>query len=117
MPPTRAGEPSPPAGAGDAVPGLAARILWPAFLMAGVLEALTFAVVDPDGLAWFGGAPLALSRPAVYTITFFLYWGVISTSGALTALLAVPPEPLRGRHHRPREPAVDAALNRTRGRS
>jgi len=30
-------------------------ILWPAFLVAGVLETLTFAVVDPADLRWFGG--------------------------------------------------------------
>jgi hypothetical protein len=63
-------------------------ILWPAFLMAGVLEMMTFAVVDPGDLRWFGGAPVEFSRQAVYTLTFLIYWAVISISGALTALLA-----------------------------
>ena len=31
-------------------------ILWPSFLMAGVLEMLVFALVDPAGLRWMGGS-------------------------------------------------------------
>ncbi|WP_372527745.1 hypothetical protein [Piscinibacter sp.] len=65
----------------------ALQILWPAFLMAGVLEMLVFAVIDPGDLHWFGGPPVELSRQAVYTLTFLIFWGVIATAGALTALL------------------------------
>lgn len=78
----------------------ALAILWPAFLMAGVLEMLVFVVVDPGDLRWFGGAPVELSREAVYTVTFLIFWGVIATAGALTALLGVGAEELnadRGR--------------------
>lgn len=64
-------------------------ILWPAFLMAGVLEMLVFVVVDPSDLHWFGGAPVELSRQAVYTVTFLIFWGVIAVSGALTMLLCM----------------------------
>lgn len=46
-------------------------IAWPAFLMAGVLEMLVFALVDPQDMHWFG-QPLALSREGVYTIAFLL---------------------------------------------
>lgn len=62
-------------------------ILWPAFLMAGVLETLVFALVDPANLHWFGGEQVELSASAVYTLAFFVFWGVISTAGALTRLL------------------------------
>ena len=62
-------------------------ILWPAFLMAGVLELLVFALVDPGNLHWFGGEQVALSASAVYTLAFFVFWGVIATAGALTQLL------------------------------
>jgi len=65
----------------------ALTILWPAFVMAGVLEALVFVVVDPETFAWWGSAPLAWTRSAVYTVTFFIFWGVISTSAAITQLL------------------------------
>lgn len=64
-------------------------ILWPAFLMAGVLEMLVFVVVDPSELRWFGGEPVALSRQGVYTVTFLIFWLVISLSGALSALLGM----------------------------
>jgi hypothetical protein len=69
-------------------------ILWPSFLMAGVLEMLTFVVVDPDSLTLFGVTPLDWTRPAVYSITFLIYWAVISMAGALTALLDDPPQPV-----------------------
>jgi len=76
----------PSAGAG--LKQRALTILWPAFLMAGVLEMLVFVVVDPSDLRWFGGEALELSRQAVYTVTFLIFWGVIATAGALTALLS-----------------------------
>ncbi len=62
-------------------------ILWPAFLMAGVLEALVFVWVDPAQLRWFGDTSLDLSSTAVHTLAFLLFWGVIATAGALTSLL------------------------------
>jgi hypothetical protein len=60
---------------------------WPSFLMAGVLEMLVFAVVDPRELHWQGGA-LDWSRPAVYTVAFFMFWAVIALSSALSVWLA-----------------------------
>ena len=68
-------------------------ILWPAFLMAGVLEMMVFAVVDPSSMHWFGAEPIEWSRSAVYSVTFFIFWGVIATSGAITALLEEPGPP------------------------
>lgn len=65
----------------------ALTILWPAFVMAGVLEALVFVVVDPTDLHWWGGAPIEWSRSAVYSVTFFIFWGVISTASAISHLL------------------------------
>lgn len=65
-------------------------IAWPAFLMAGVLEVLVFAMVDPQDLHWFG-QPLALSRQAVYTAAFFIFWAVAMASSALTTLLSMSP--------------------------
>jgi hypothetical protein len=65
-------------------------IVWPAFLMAGVLEILVFAVVDPQDMHWFG-MPLDLTRQAIYTIAFFVFWGVAVVSSGLTTLLAMSP--------------------------
>ena len=66
---------------------VALQILWPAFLMAGVLEVLVFALVDPNDMHWFGGAPIPASRQAIYTLAFFAFWAVIAAAGAITALL------------------------------
>ena len=68
-------------------------ILWPSFLMASVLEMMVFAVVDPSGMTWFGMEPIDWSRSAIYSVTFFIFWGVIATSGAITALLEEPSAP------------------------
>jgi hypothetical protein len=65
-------------------------IAWPAFLVAGVIEVLVFAVVDPQDLQWFGH-PLAISREGVYTLAFFAFWLLTMASSALTTLLAMSP--------------------------
>lgn len=70
---------------------VALTILWPSFLMAGVLEAIVFASVDPADLR-FEQLGLGLSPQAVYTIAFFVFWGVLSTSAAITALLLSGPD-------------------------
>ena len=58
-------------------------VLWPAFVMAGVLEALVFVVVDPASLTWFGGSPVELTREAVYTVSFFIFWAIIAAASFL----------------------------------
>jgi uncharacterized membrane protein YcfT len=65
-------------------------ILWPAFLMAGVLELLVFAVVDPQDMHWFG-QNFEMSRQATYTLGFFVFWLVTALAGALTLFLSLPP--------------------------
>ncbi len=67
-------------------------ILWPSFMMAGVMEGLVFSVVDPADLRWMGHIPIEASPLAVYSMSFLAMWGVISTSGALTALLWIDPD-------------------------
>ncbi len=65
-------------------------VVWPAFLVAGVLEMLVFATVDPHDLHWFG-QPLEqeLSRQGLYTLAFFVFWAVTCVSSALTMLLGL----------------------------
>ncbi len=85
-------EPTPPQDAGIRRP-LRERVmlvLWPSFVMAGVLEMLVFALVDPNGLRWFGGEPLDWSRNAVYSVSFFVFWMVIAVSAGVTSLLEGP---------------------------
>jgi uncharacterized membrane protein YcfT len=65
-------------------------IVWPAFLMAGVIEMLVFAMVDPQDLHWFGH-PLEMSRQGVYTLAFFVFWVITAIGGGLTTLLSMSP--------------------------
>ena len=86
------------APADDAASPLSTRamaILWPSFLMAGVLEMLVFSVVDPQALRWFGSREIDMAPAGIYTLAFFVFWIVISTAGALTDLLEHPAHSLR----------------------
>ena len=65
---------------------------WPAFLVAGVLEMVVFAMVDPGDLHTFGGGRIDLSPQAVYTLAFFVFWAATAVAGALTLMLARPAE-------------------------
>lgn len=65
-------------------------ITWPAFLVAGVLEMLVFAMIDPAKMSWFG-RPLGISNLGVYTLAFFVFWAFTMVSGALTTLLSMSP--------------------------
>lgn len=65
-------------------------IVWPSFLMAGVLEMFAFAMVDPQDIHRFSQT-MQLSRQGIYTVTFFVFWLVTMLSSALTALLAISP--------------------------
>jgi hypothetical protein len=66
-------------------------VLWPAFLLACAAELLVFALVDPGDLHWRGQA-IGLSRQAVYTAGFFVFWLLAVGSSALTLLLTKPAE-------------------------
>ena len=64
--------------------------IWPAFLMAGLMEVLVFAMVDPQDLHWFG-QPVALSAQAVYTLAFFAFWAITMLASAMTVFLISSP--------------------------
>lgn len=66
-------------------------VVWPAFLVAAVLEMVVFALVDPQDLHWFSGAALDWSREAIYTAAFFFFWAMAAISGGITTLLSLPP--------------------------
>lgn len=64
----------------------AMTIVWPSFLMAGVLEGIVFSVVDPTELR-FGSHLIDASPQAIYTVAFLAFWAVLATACALTTLL------------------------------
>lgn len=66
-------------------------IAWPSFLVAGILEMLVFAMVDPRDLHWWSGQAVGGSRQALYTGAFFVFWGITMVGSALTLLLAQTP--------------------------
>lgn len=61
-------------------------ILWPSFLAAALAEMLFFTLFDPDELSLFWRV-LPLSRTAVYSIGFMLFWAFAALSSWMTALL------------------------------
>ena len=65
-------------------------IAWPAFLVAGVLEVVVFAMFVPQDMQWFG-QPVELSRQGIYTLSFFAFWIITAGSSALTTLLSMSP--------------------------
>jgi hypothetical protein len=65
-------------------------VTWPAFLIAGVAEAVFFTLFDPFDLRLFGN-PLDISREAFYTLGFFGFWGIGIASSALTVFLGRSP--------------------------
>jgi hypothetical protein len=75
-----------------------AAILWPAFLVAALLEILVFAFVDPGSLHTLSGAALPLSDTAVYSIAFIVFWACTSAACALTVLLEQGPAELNPAH-------------------
>lgn len=65
-------------------------IAWPAFLVAGVLEMMVFAVLDPAALTLWGNQ-VEWSREAIYSITFLIFWVMFMLCGAITLQLALSP--------------------------
>ncbi len=63
-------------------------ILWPGFIAAAIGVGIIFTLLDPEALVVFG-APLHLSRTAVYTLGFFILWAICAASSALSCFLQV----------------------------
>lgn len=58
-------------------------IIWPSFLVAGVVEILFFAIIQPQDLYFFGKA-VDLSPLATYSIGFFAFWLICAASSLTT---------------------------------
>jgi cytosine/uracil/thiamine/allantoin permease len=64
-------------------------VLWPSFLTAGLATALFFTAFDPLDLAALTNYP-DISRTAAYSIGFFLFWLLTSSTCALTCYFQRP---------------------------
>ena len=62
-------------------------IFWPSFVVAGIGEAMFFTVFDPAELSVFGHPIEDMSRTAVYSIGFFVFWLFAASSSGLTCFL------------------------------
>ena len=61
-------------------------ILWPSFIVGGFAETIFFTLFDPADLHMFG-EPVSISRLAIYSAGFFLFWAFAAASSALTCFL------------------------------
>lgn len=64
-------------------------ILWPSFIVGGIAEMVFFTLIDPQEL-YLLGQPVYWSRTAVYSVGFFMFWGLAAASSALTCFLQQP---------------------------
>jgi len=71
-------------------------VLWPSFLTSGVATGLFFTVFDPHDLTMLTGH-LGVSRMAVYSIGFFMFWLLTSGTCALTCYFQRPCDQVKGR--------------------
>ena len=67
-------------------------IMWPSFLTAGVATIITFTAFDPQLIVAVSGYG-EISRLGGYSIGFFLFWLLTSTSCALTCYFQKPCKP------------------------
>lgn len=67
-------------------------VLWPAFVVAGLIEMVVFAFVEPSALHSLDGAALELSATAVYSIAFFVFWALVAAACLLALRLACSAE-------------------------
>jgi hypothetical protein len=65
-------------------------LAWPAFITACLLELLVFAVVDPREIHFPAGF-FHITRMAVYTLAFFVFWAVGMGCSAMVLWLMMPP--------------------------
>jgi hypothetical protein len=61
--------------------------LWPAFLGAAVGDAILFTLIDPATIVLFG-VHADISRPAAYTIGFFVLWLLMIATSVTTLWLS-----------------------------
>ena len=67
-------------------------VLWPSFLTAGVATILFFTAFDPGLIVAISGYG-EISRLGGYTVGFFLFWLLTSSSCALTCYFQRPCKP------------------------
>ena len=70
-------------------------VLWPSFITSGIATGVFFTVFDPADLVTLTGR-LEVSRMGAYSIGFFLFWLLTSSTCALTCYFQRPCESVKG---------------------
>jgi hypothetical protein len=70
-------------------------VLWPSFITSGIATGVFFTVFDPAELVTLTGR-LEVSRMGAYSIGFFLFWLLTSSTCALTCYFQRPCESVKG---------------------
>lgn len=65
-------------------------VLWPSFVIAGLIAMLVFSAAHPEDMKGLGGLLTGMSATGVYTLAFFAFWIISAVGSALTLILAVP---------------------------
>lgn len=84
-----------------------ARVLWPAFLIACLLEMLVFSAVDPTQVMVNGWQPDTMT---VYSLSFLLFWAVVAAGVELSHWMMRPVAHRTGRRHERRARRIRAAV-------
>ena len=71
-------------------------VLWPSFLTSGVATGLFFTAFDPLELIALSGSGIEITRTGAYSIGFFLFWLLTSTTCALTCYFQKPCDQIKG---------------------
>ena len=66
-----------------------ASILWPSFITAGIANSFFFTFFEPDALLYAAGYS-SMSNIAVYSIGFFMFWLLTSSSCVMTSYFMKP---------------------------
>lgn len=73
-------------------------VLWLSFLMAGAATGFFFSVIDPLELQYCVDFP-EVSRTGAYSIGFFLFWLLTSSSSLLAVFFIYPTKEIRSKDH------------------
>ena len=68
-------------------------VLWPSFLTAGIATIFTFTFFDPQEIVLCMGHDAPINRLGIYSMGFFLFWLLTSSSCALTCYFRRPVHP------------------------
>lgn len=70
-------------------------VLWPSFITSGIATGIFFTAFDPLDLLMLIGQP-DISRMGAYSIGFFLFWLLTTTTCALTCYFQRPCDQIKG---------------------